>query len=133
MAFAAAASTRAPASEMNVTPLVDVMLVLLIIFMVTAPMLSKQIQIDLPQACRDCPPPKPADTMRISIDATGQVALDGRPVTLSALDGMLQLEAQRSPQPLIEIEAVDDAPYARMAEVLAAARNAELQKIGFVE
>jgi biopolymer transport protein ExbD len=124
-------------ADMNVTPLVDVMLVLLIIFMVTAPVATYGIQIDLPQKSLNPPerrvdPPPP---IRVNIDASGQVTWDGAPVSIGELDGWMEVQAQLEldKQPVIEIKTHDDAEYQVLATVLAAAKNANLQKIGFVE
>ena len=124
-------------ADMNVTPLVDVMLVLLIIFMVTAPVATYGIQIDLPQKSLN-PPERPRDPpppIRVNIDASGQITWDGAPVSAAELDGWMEVQAQLEldQQPTIEIKTHDDAEYQVLATVLASAKNAELQKIGFVE
>jgi biopolymer transport protein ExbD len=134
MAFSSNSSGGAMA-DINVTPLVDVMLVLLIIFMVTAPMLSYQIQIDLPQPSRnlDQPPKDPPKPIRLRIDNTGQVFWDGSPLPMAALSPQMQVEAGRDPQPTLELETSPEAQYQVLAEVLATAKNAGMEKIGFVE
>ena len=126
---------NAPMGDINVTPLVDVMLVLLIIFMVTAPMLSYEIQIDLPQASNRVPdepvdPPKP---IRLRIDDQGQLYWDNSPLPKAALEPSLKVEATRDPQPTLEVETSPEAQYETLAEVLATAKNAGMIKIGFVE
>jgi biopolymer transport protein ExbD len=136
MAFSNNSGGSGAMADMNVTPLVDVMLVLLIIFMVTAPVATYGIQIDLPQKTppreRPVDPPPP---IRLNIDASGALTWDGAPVTLNELDGWMEQQAQLEldKQPLIEIKTHDDAEYQVLATVLAAAKNANLQKIGFVE
>lgn len=135
MAFSSNSSGGAMA-DINVTPLVDVMLVLLIIFMVTAPMLSYEIQIDLPQPSRDPPPPdqkEPPTPIRLRIDAAGSLFWDNSPLPNAALTPSLMVEASRDPQPLLEIEASQDVQYQVVANVLAQAKNAQMKKIGFVE
>lgn len=134
MAFSSNSSGGAMA-DINVTPLVDVMLVLLIIFMVTAPMLSYQIEIDLPQPSPppDEPPPDPPTPIRLRIDASGSLFWDNAPLPNSALTPSLMVEASRDPQPLLEIEASQDVQYQVVANVLAQAKNAQMKKIGFVE
>ncbi len=123
--------------DINVTPLVDVMLVLLIIFMVTAPILSSPIDIDLPQKSLNPPenrrdPPEPID---LRIDSVGQVYWNQSPVPLSALRNMMETEVQRDPgnQPTLQIDMDLQAEYGILAQVLASARNAQMQKIGFVK
>jgi biopolymer transport protein ExbD len=124
-------------ADINVTPLVDVMLVLLIIFMVTAPILSYPIDIDLPQKSLIPPenPKNPPEPIRLRIDGSGQVFWNDSPTPLSALRNMMESEVERDPgnQPTLEIDTNDDADYGILAKVLATARNAQMQKIGFVK
>ena len=122
--------------DINVTPLVDVMLVLLIIFMVTAPILSYPIDIDLPQpTTRPQTQLNPPEPIKLRIDASGQVYWNDSPTPMSALRNMMESEVQRDPanQPTLEIDTNDDADYGVLAKVLATARNAQMQKIGFVK
>jgi biopolymer transport protein ExbD len=94
MAFTS--NTGGPMADINVTPLVDVMLVLLIIFMVTVPALSYPIQVDLPQPNRNPPPPgTPPDPIRIHIDASGGVSWNGSPTPLSTLQSQFEVEGAR--------------------------------------
>ncbi|MGO1073529.1 ExbD/TolR family protein [Lysobacter sp. CA199] len=124
-------------SDINVTPLVDVLLVLLIIFMVTAPTVSYPIDVNLPQPTLNPPPvpqePPPPITLRI--DATGQVFWNNNPTPLTAIPGMMKETVQRDPtnQPLLEIDTNEDAEYGILAKVLAYAKNADMKKIGFVQ
>ena len=126
-----------PMADINVTPLVDVMLVLLIIFMVTAPILSYPIDIDLPQKSLTPPenPKDPPEPIDLRIDGSGQVFWNNSPVPVSALRNMMEAEVQRDPgnQPTLQIDTSLDAEYGILAQVLAAARNAQMQKIGFVK
>ncbi|MCJ0826285.1 biopolymer transporter ExbD [Luteimonas sp. 50] len=126
-----------PMADINVTPLVDVMLVLLIIFMVTAPILSYPIDIDLPQRSLTPPPENrnPPEPISLRIDASGQVFWNDSPTPLSALQNMMETEVERDPnnQPTLQIDTNDEADYGILAKVLAAARNAQMQKIGFVK
>jgi len=130
-------SSGGPMADINVTPLVDVMLVLLIIFMVTAPILSYPIDIDLPQKSLNPPPEKlnPPDPISLRIDASGQVFWNDSPTPLSALRNMMEAEVERDPnnQPTLQIDTNDEADYGILAQVLASARNAQMQKIGFVK
>ena len=136
MAFSSNSAAGAPMADINVTPLVDVMLVLLIIFMVTAPILSYPIDIDLPQRSATPPPPgNPPDPIKLRIDAAGQVFWNDSPTPTSALRNMMESEVERDPnnQPTLEIDTNDEADYGILAKVLATARNANMQKIGFVK
>jgi len=135
MAFSSGDS-GGPMVDMNIIPLCDVLLVLLIIFMVTMPQPSYPIDIDLPQRVRDQPPPlvDPPDPIRLRIDGTGQIFWDNSPTPLSALRNMMEAEVERDPgnQPTLEIDTSEDADYGVLAKVLATAKNAQMQKIGFV-
>lgn len=135
MAFSTSNSSG-PLSDINVTPLVDVLLVLLIIFMVTAPAMTYRIQIDLPQPSKVPPPPEVATPIELKIDAGGQVFWNGSPTPMSTLLGVMKVESQRytqvGDQPVIKIDTDPDAQYEALAKVLAAAKNANLVKIGFV-
>ena len=142
MAFTS--NTGGPMADINVTPLVDVMLVLLIIFMVTVPPLSYPIQVDLPQPNRNPPPPgNPPEPVRIRIDAGGSVTWNGTPVNMSILSSQFDVEGARgdtptgsvdaTKQPTIEIETDRDAEYEVLAKVLSRAKNANLAKISVVE
>jgi biopolymer transport protein ExbD len=136
MAFSSG-STGGPMANINVTPLVDVMLVLLIIFMMTAPMLSYPIDIDLPQRSLNPPPTtvEPPPPIRLRVDASGQVFWNDSPTPLSALRNMMETEVQRdvNNQPTLEIDVNEDADYGILAKVLASAKNAQMIKIGFVK
>ena len=127
---------RRPLAEINVTPFVDVMLVLLIIFMVTMPIQSYPIKIDLPQKSQTPPPEDkdPPEPIKLRIDASGQVFWNDSPTPVSALENMMSSEVQKDPtnQPQLQIQTNDDAQYEVLAKVLASAKNAEMQKIGFV-
>ena len=137
MAFSSNSGANSSMCDINVTPLVDVMLVLLIIFMVTAPILSYPIDIDLPQKSLNPPenPRDPPEPVELRIDGSGQVFWNNSPVPLSALQNMMEAEVQRDPsnQPTLQIDTSLDAEYGILAQVLAAARNAQMQKIGFVK
>ncbi len=133
MAFAQT-QNRAVMADINITPLVDVMLVLLVIFMIATPILSHSIDIPLPQAG---PRPDIAhdDPIRLRVDAANQVFWNDVATPLSALQNLMAAEVQRDPrnQPRLEIDSSGDAEYQVLAKVLAAAKNAEMDKIGFVQ
>ena len=126
-----------PMADINIIPLCDVMLVLLIIFMVTAPQLSYPIDIDLPQRSTNPPvnPVDPPEPIRLRIDAGGQVFWNDSPAPMSALRNMMESEVQRDPnnQPTLEMDVNDGADYGVLAKVLAEAKVADMQKIGFVK
>ena len=137
MAFATGSGKGKPMADINVTPLVDVMLVLLIIFIVTAPIVTYPIEVDLPQRVIN-PPPQlrdPPPPIELRIDASGQVNWNNSPVATSELQAKMESEVQKDPtnQPELRIDANPDAQYDVMAKVLAAAKNAQMQKIGFVQ
>ncbi|HEY8586811.1 MAG TPA: biopolymer transporter ExbD [Rhodanobacter sp.] len=134
MAFTTKAS--APMSEINVTPLVDVMLVLLIIFMITAPVLAHKIQVDLPQPNPDViTPPTQLDPIHLRIDQSGALYWNDTPVDELGLKAQLAVIGQQalSNQPEIQIAADDAVAYQYVARVLADAKSYNLVKIGFTE
>jgi biopolymer transport protein ExbD len=113
-----------PMSEINVTPLVDVMLVLLVIFIVTTPLFTHAVRINLPQAAAQPMPQKP-ETVTLAIDERGLVYWNREPIALAELRARLA-------QPDVRLYA-DKAPrYQELAQVMAAAQNAGLQKMGFI-
>jgi len=136
MAFSSNSSAGAPMADINVTPLVDVMLVLLIIFLVTAPTPSFPIEIDLPQRSSQPPPDRePPPPVKLRIDASGQVYWNEAAQPISALESLMEVEVQRDPtnQPALEIDTSPDADNGVLAKVLASAKNADMKKIGFVQ
>jgi biopolymer transport protein ExbD len=136
MAFSTG-NSGGPMVDMNVTPLVDVMLVLLIIFMVTMPPETYPIGVDLPIPSVKPPPPSTANPIDLKIDANGAITWNGSSMPLGALRDNMKVEADRysdpTQQPVIQIDTDKDAEYDTLAKVLAAAKNAGLIKIGFVD
>lgn len=127
-------NTSGPMSEINVTPLVDVMLVLLIIFMITAPVLAHRIQVDLPQPNPNVvPPTNPPDPIHLKIDQAGALYWNDTPVDELGLKAQFAVIAQQSNQPEIQIAAADAVAYEHVARVLADAKSYKLVKIGFTE
>ena len=126
-----------PMSEINVTPLIDVMLVLLIIFIVTAPIMTYPIDVALPQRVINPPPvtKEPPPPIELRIDASNQIFWNNSPVSVTALPQMMETEVQRDPtnQPELRIDASADSEYEVMARVLASAKNADMKKINFVQ
>ncbi|SDV49033.1 ExbD/TolR family protein [Chitinasiproducens palmae] len=118
-------------NEINMTPLVDVMLVLLIIFIVTLPVLNQAIKVDLPRASSQPIDQKPTH-IDVSIEASGQVSWDKTPVDDAQLALRVRSAAEAQPQPELRLHADRNVRYERVAQVMAAAQNGGLSKIGFV-
>nr|WP_315191185.1 biopolymer transporter ExbD [uncultured Albidiferax sp.] len=118
-------------NEINMTPLVDVMLVLLIIFIITIPVMKHAVNIDLPRATNQVQDVKP-ETIRLSVDAKGDYWWNENPVAEANLVPMLQAEAAKEPQPELHIRGDKDVRYERVAQVMAAAQQAGVKKIGFI-
>jgi biopolymer transport protein ExbD len=120
-----------PMAEINTTPLVDVMLVLLIIFMVTAPLFTHAVRIDLPQAQSQPSAEKP-ETIALSIDAAGTIHWNDEAIAAAVLPDRLLQAAARTPQPELHLRADRDTRYQIIAMVMSQAQSAGLRKIGFV-
>ncbi|MBP9712311.1 MAG: biopolymer transporter ExbD [Sterolibacterium sp.] len=118
-------------AEINMVPLIDVMLVLLVIFIVAAPMLTNAVKVDLPRAAAIPNQPRP-DTLQLSIDAAGQVYWNRMVVTQAELSAKLQAAARLQPQPELHLNAERSTPYEKVAEVMSAAARTGLTRIGFV-
>lgn len=121
----------APIMDMNTTPLIDVMLVLLIMFIVTIPLQTHAVKIDLPQGIIDRPPVEPVRN-KIVIDEGGRVLWNGRVVELAGLADALRRSQDVRPLPELHIKPVAEAPYARVDEVLATAKRVGVANLGFV-
>ena len=120
-----------PMSEINVTPMVDVMLVLLVIFILTAPLLASSIKLDLPKTDAAKPGAVPA-FVTLVIDRAGQVFLNDHPVTPEALRTSLTQTAALAPDTEVQLRADETVPYGKVVEVMGAAQKAGLNRIGFV-
>ncbi|MGI4856298.1 MAG: ExbD/TolR family protein [Janthinobacterium lividum] len=118
-------------NEINMTPLVDVMLVLLIIFLVTIPVMNNAVKVDLPRASSQPIDEKPA-FVEVAVQADGTVVWDKTPVNDAALDLRIAAAAKREPQPELRLRADRAVRYERVAQVMAAAQQGGLSKIGFV-
>lgn len=123
--------SSAPMADINVTPLVDVMLVLLVIFIVTAPLLTHAIRVDLPQASAVANPEKP-QTVTLAIDGQNQLYWEGQAIDDQALTQHLKSAAQQQPQPELHLRADKATRYERVAQVMGEARKQGLAKMGFV-
>lgn len=121
----------APMNEINMIPLIDVMLVLLVIFIITAPLLTHAVKIDLPQASSQPLPEKP-EVISIAIDEVGRMYWNDVPMVQGELAVKLQQASRQEPQPELHIRADKGTRYQLLAEVMADAQNAGIQKLGFV-
>ncbi len=131
MAFEAHEDSDEVMSEINMTPLVDVMLVLLIIFIITMPVIQHTVKVALPRASssRD---QTPTDKLQLSVDAQGRFFLDEQAVAADALQERLRAQAAREPQPQLYIRGDKNVPYEHVAQAMTAAQRAGLSRIGFV-
>ena len=118
-------------SDINVTPMVDVMLVLLIIFILTAPLFTQAVKLDLPQA-RAAPASAAPGSVTIAIDAGGAIYWDGALVDAGQLDARLTRAAALAPQPELQLRADKNTRYEVVAQVMAAAQTRGLTRLGFV-
>lgn len=120
-----------PMSEINMTPLIDVMLVLVVIFIITAPLLASSIKLELPKTQAATPGNAPK-FVTVVVDKAGQTFLDDRPLQLDELSRQLMQTAQANPETEVQLRADAAVPYGRMVEVMGAAQKAGLSRIGFV-
>ena len=118
-------------AEINMIPLIDVMLVLLVIFIITAPLMTHAVKVDLPQASSQPNEVKP-ETINLSIQADGSVYWNAEPVDAAAWQARMDAAAQRSPQPEIHLRADGDLAYRNVAQIMADAARAGLSRLGFV-
>ncbi|MBA4328386.1 MAG: biopolymer transporter ExbD [Polaromonas sp.] len=133
MAFGRLERTPAaqPMSEINVTPLVDVMLVLVVIFIITAPLLASSIRLDLPRSDAAQPGDVP-QFVTLVVDKSGQAFLNEQPVSADQMAQSLRQSAARNPDTEVQLRADQAVPYGRIVEVMGIAQKAGLNRIGFV-
>jgi biopolymer transport protein ExbD len=131
MAFGTQDDTDEVMNEINMTPMVDVMLVLLIIFIITVPVMKHAVNIDLPKASNVPQDAKP-ETIRLSVDAVGDYFWNENKVTEAAMLLQLKAASSQTPQPELHIRGDKAARYERVATVMAAAQQAGIKKIGFI-
>ncbi|MGP1628622.1 MAG: ExbD/TolR family protein [Giesbergeria sp.] len=131
MAFGTQDSADEVMNEINMTPLVDVMLVLLIIFIITVPVMKHSVSVDLPQASVQPEQVKP-QTLRLSVQADGSYALDGTAIDDGTLEQRLQAASVQTPQPDLHLSGDKNVRYERVAQALAMAQRVGVRKIGFV-
>ena len=122
---------QAPMAEINVTPMVDVMLVLLVIFILSAPLFTHAIKLDLPSAQSAAAPEKP-ETISLSIDAGGKIFWNNDAIAAAVLPARFAAAAQKQPQPELQLRADKETRYEVIAQVMAAAQGNGLSKLGFV-
>jgi biopolymer transport protein ExbD len=115
-------------SEINVTPLVDVMLVLLVIFLITAPLMGSALRLDLP-ATEVSSAPVPSHSLSLSIDPQGLVFIDDKPVALEALPAVLAMQASADASVEVQLRADQSVPYGRVAELMGLLQKAGLTKV----
>ena len=131
MAFGAMEEIDDVMNEINMTPLVDVMLVLLIIFIITVPVMKHAVNIDLPRATNIVQDTKP-ETIRLSVNADGAYFWNEQKIEDAALPALLKDGAAKNPQPDLHIRGDKAVRYERVAEAMAAAQQAGIKKIGFI-
>jgi biopolymer transport protein ExbD len=118
-------------AEINMIPLIDVMLVLLVIFIVTAPLLTHAVKVDLPKAS-SMPNLTQPDNVQLAIDAQSRVYWNGEPVDAAALADRIRAAAARVPQPELHLRAEAATPYEKVAQVMSETARHGLTRIGFV-
>ena len=126
-------SDGGPMASINVTPLVDVMLVLLIIFMITAPLMSHKVEVELPRAdlnvIEEAPEIPP---ITVTVTQGGTLYWNDQPVTPDLLESRLSVEAQKTPQPSLQVRGDQTTKYRAVAEVVRIAQSQGMRKVGFI-
>ena len=134
MAFSSGGGNDKVNATINIVPLVDVMLVLLIIFMVTAPLMAHKVQVELPEANLDerpenAPGPPP---LTVAVTEAGDIFLNDEPVTLQLLESAFSVEAQKTPQPPVNIRGDKTTKYRTINDVVNTAQAQGMRKVGFI-
>ena len=133
MAMSGGRDDGAPMMDMNMTPLIDVLLVLLIMFIITIPVQTHAVKVDLPVNNTNNPPPVDAQKNKIIIDASDNVTWNGTPVTSDEqLDQYLQATLQIQPEPELHFQPLPDARYEKVDKVLAIIKRSGISKLGFI-
>ncbi|MSP96359.1 MAG: biopolymer transporter ExbD [Betaproteobacteria bacterium] len=124
-------SDHKPMAEINMIPLIDVMLVLLMIFIITAPLLTHAVKVDLPKASSTPNLTKP-ENIQLALDAEGRLWWNGGQVEDAALEARMRIAAARAPQPEVHLRADGSLAYRNVARVMSKAAKVGLARIGFV-
>ena len=135
MAFSSGNDSGGPMAEINVTPLVDVMLVLLIIFMITTPLMNHKVKVKLPEAVLEKKPEKQKQQIppiTISVTEAGALFLNDEPTTKQAIESRLSVEAQKTPQPPVQIRGDKTTPYRMVSDIVKIAQQQGMAKVGFI-
>jgi biopolymer transport protein ExbD len=132
MAMSGGRDDGEPMMEMNTTPLIDVMLVLLIMFIITIPVQTHAVKVDLPQNSNAPKPPIEPDKNKVSIDAQGSVMWNGTPIDDVTLAQYLERTTAMSPEPELHFQPDAQARYEKVDQVLAIIKRANVTKLGFV-
>ncbi len=131
MSFGRLGDSNEPMSEMNVIPLVDVMLVLLVIFIVTAPVVTHSVKLDLPRAS-SAPSHETVESVTLALDAAGHLYLDNQPLDEAALFDRLSAAVAANPELAVYLRADRETRYETLARVMAEARRAGVARLAFV-
>ncbi len=132
MSVGSSGGEGAPMMEMNTTPLIDVMLVLIIMLIVTLPVMTHAVKLDMPRP-DNAPPTVPPEVINILVDYDNTITWNGTPVpNLATLERYFKTESQKDPQPQVAIEADPRARYDAVAQVLASAQRNSMVKMGIV-
>ncbi len=124
-------SAQTPNAEINMVPLIDVMLVLLVIFIITAPLLTHSVKVDLPRVSSQPNPTQP-DNIQLAVRADGELFWNGETVDFDALTERMHESAAKIPQPELHIRADRTTEYQKVAKILGLAARVGLTRIGFV-
>lgn len=122
---------QAPFGELNTTPLIDVMLVLLVMFIVTIPIQTHAVKLDLPRACEECPAPNPLRN-EVGITSAGAILWNGQPISRVSLRYNLAATQRMTPRPELHLRPDPDARYDIVDEILADTKRAGVANVGFV-
>jgi biopolymer transport protein ExbD len=133
MAFGGFSKTgeRAPMAEINMVPLIDVMLVLLVIFIITAPLLTHSVKVELPRASSNPNKTQP-ENIQLAVKVSGEIYWNGQPVAAYDLPSRMSAAARLDPQPEVHLRADRTTEYEKVARVMSMAARAGLTRIGFV-
>ena len=132
MAMNVGGSSQGPMCDINTTPLIDVLLVLLVTLIITLPIMTHAVKLDLPQNQNPPPVTVQPEVIDLEIDFDGTIVWNGTPVTMQQLDGYFATESVKDPQPEIHLNPDGMSKYDVVAKVLASAQRNRMSKIGFV-